>query len=125
MSGIKRLTPEQREVNRKEKAERLKLKGKAMIARAKQIESKEKQKEKKERTRELIQIGAIIAQFHDKKKLLEYLKNFRIGVELSNNSMRTLKDSEKNLGVGDKMVTATGEEAVILKRFVHLGWTPI
>jgi len=75
MSGIKRLTPEQREVNRKEKAERLKLKGKAMIAKAKQIESKEKQRERKKRTRELIEIGAILCQFHDRKKLLAYLKN--------------------------------------------------
>lgn len=75
MAGTKKLTPEQREANRKQKAERLKLKGKAMIAKAKQIESKEKQRERKERTRELIEIGAILCQFHDRKKLLEYLKN--------------------------------------------------
>lgn len=125
MSGIKRLTPEQREVNRKEKAERLKLKGKAMIAKAKQIESKEKQRERKERTRELIEIGAIVAQFHDRKKLLEYLKNFRVGIQLSNNAMSSLNDSEKNLGVGDKFKLSNGEEATIIKKFVHLGWTPI
>jgi hypothetical protein len=75
MAGTKRLTPEEREAIRKEKAERLRLKGKAMIARAKQIESKDKQRERKERTRELIEIGAILCQFHDRKKLLAYLKN--------------------------------------------------
>jgi predicted aconitase len=75
MTGTKRLTPEEREAIRKEKAERLRLKGKAMIARAKQIESKDKQRERKERTRELIEIGAILCQFHDRKKLLAYLKN--------------------------------------------------
>jgi hypothetical protein len=75
MAGTKRLTPEEREAIRKEKAERLRLKGKAMIARAKQIESKDKQREIKERTRELIEIGAILCKFHDRKKLLEYLRN--------------------------------------------------
>lgn len=75
MAGVKRLTPEERETKRKEKAERLKLQGKAMIARAKQIEAKDKQRERKERTRELIEIGVILCQFHDRKKLLEYLKN--------------------------------------------------
>lgn len=124
MAG-KRLTPEEREINRKGKADRLKLKGKAMIARAKQIESKEKQRERKERTRELIEIGAIIAQFHDRKKLLEYLKNFRTGIQLSNNAISTLNESEKNLGVGDKFRLSNGEEHTIIKKFVHLGWTPI
>ncbi len=75
MAGIKRLTPEEREAIRKEKAERLRLKGRAMIAKAKQIESKDKQRERKERTRELIEIGAILCQFHDRKKLLNYLRN--------------------------------------------------
>jgi predicted aconitase len=125
MVGIQRLTPEQRELNRKEKAERLKVKGKAMIAKAKQIESKEKQRERKERTRELIEIGAIVAQFHDRKKLLEYLKNFRVGIQLSNNAMSSLSDSEKKLSVGDKFKLSNGEEYTIIKKFVHLGWTPI
>lgn len=75
MAGTKKLTPEEREAIRKEKAERLRLKGKAMLARAKQIESKDKQRERKERTRELIEIGVILCQFHDRKKLLEYLRN--------------------------------------------------
>lgn len=126
MAGIQRLTPEQRELNRKEKAERLKVKGKAMIAKAKQIESKEKQRERKERTRELIEIGAIIAQFHDRKKLLEYLKNNpRMGVQLSNGAMASLSEREKKLAVRDTFKLNNGEEHMIMKKFIHLGFAPI
>jgi predicted aconitase len=96
MPGRKKLTPEQREANRKEKAERLKLKGKAMIAKAKQIESKEKQRERKERTHELIEIGAIFCQFHDRKKLLEYLKKPKYVVKGAEKMSVVEQASERN-----------------------------
>lgn len=116
----------EREKKRLEKVEKLKLKGRAMIARAKQIESKEKQKERKERARELIEIGAIVAQFHDRKKLLEYLKKDpRMGIQLSNSAMFSLSESEKKLAVGDTFKLSNGEEHMIMKKFIHLGWVPI
>ena len=69
-----KLTPQEKEAIRKEKAERLRRKAKAMINKAKQMEAKDKLIQRKQRTRELIEIGAILCQFHDRKKLLEYLK---------------------------------------------------
>lgn len=57
------------------KIEALKNKAHKMILMAKQMEAKEKIKERKERARELIKIGAAFAQYHDRKLLLEYLKN--------------------------------------------------
>ncbi len=61
-------TPEQKREKLKEKIEKMKL-------RVKELDTVEKRKERKDRARELIQIGAIVAQFHDRKKLLAYLKN--------------------------------------------------
>ena len=63
------------ENKQKEKIDSLKNKAKKMLLQAKQLEQKEKAKERKERARELILIGAAFAQFHDRKELLEYLKN--------------------------------------------------
>lgn len=63
------------EDKQKDKIESLKNKAKKILQQAKQLEQKEKAKERKERARELILIGAAFAQFHDRKELLEYLKN--------------------------------------------------
>lgn len=67
-----KLTPEERATKIAQKKERLKL----QLAK---VTSLEKKTERKERARELIEIGAIISQHHDRKKLLEYLKNPRLG----------------------------------------------
>ncbi len=62
------LTKEQKKVILEEKIKKMKLQ-------VRQLETQEKKQERKERTKELIQIGAIISQFYDRKKLLAYLKN--------------------------------------------------
>jgi predicted aconitase len=69
MTDIKtKPTPEQKKKLLEEKIKKMKL-------RVKELDSVEKRKERKDRARELIQIGAIVSQFHDRKKLLEYLKS--------------------------------------------------
>lgn len=61
------LTPE-------EKKQILLVKIQKMKSQVKQIDSTEKKQERKDRARELIQIGAIVSQFHDRKQLLKQLQ---------------------------------------------------
>ena len=68
--------PEKRTpLTKEEKKKRLEEKIKQMKLQVKQIDSAEKRQERKDRARELIQIGAFVAQFHDRKKLLEHFRN--------------------------------------------------
>ena len=68
MADVKRLSDQEREAKRQEKIKQLEVK-------LKQLKADEKKQEKKQRTRELIEIGAFLCQFHDRKTLLEYFRN--------------------------------------------------
>jgi hypothetical protein len=58
-----------------QKEEKRKLKIKKLEVQLKQLKAKEAKQVRKVRTHQLIEIGAIISQFHDRDALLQYLKN--------------------------------------------------
>lgn len=113
-----KLTPQEREEKNKIKVEALKLKAKKMLQKAKQIESSEKAKERKERTRELIEIGAIISQYHDRKKLLDWLRNSPqlAGIDLNNNTWNL----PKTFKLGDVYSDKLGRIVVIKSLYIDL-----
>ena len=113
-----KLTPQEREEKNKIKVEALKLKAKKMLQKAKQIESSEKVKERKERTRELIEIGAIISQYHDRKKLLDWLRNspHLSGIDIHNNQWSL----PKTFKLGDIHSDKMSRIVVIKSLFIDL-----
>lgn len=114
-AGRPKLTDEEIAKKREEKKIRLKL----QLAKLAKTESSEA---RKKRTRELIEIGAIISQYHDRTKLLEYLKEPRFGCwDVAGTSWNLVGKGPYK--IGDEVSSET-KKSTIKRLFIDLKHVP-